>query len=166
VRAGHYHLIAIAVVALAQSGCGTIHNLMADPGDSPIARSTLMSGGPGVCAPFGGVARSALLGFGGTPAGLGVVIDSGIGIVSAGDPNEGFTRLGAGLRLAGAGLIAIADTPLSLAGDVATWPIAYAREKQHPWATWWSSDPGISRLLIGSPITTNDKKSDEAQRIQ
>jgi uncharacterized protein YceK len=167
VRSTRYQLIAIAIIALAQSGCGTMHNLMADPdGEPPDAPRVMMFGGPGICMPFGGVARSALLGFGGTPLGVSTAIGSGVGIVSGEDPKEGFTRIGLGMRMAGAGLIAIADTPLSLAGDLVTWPIAYAREKRHPWATWWSSDPGIGRLLFGAAPTTDDQKTRKDQASQ
>jgi hypothetical protein len=161
VGVSRYHLIAISLIALAQSGCGTMHNLMAPPeGDRSQPREIGLADGPGICVPFGGVMRSAVLGFCGTPFGVSTVIASGIDLVGGGDPKQ-FEHMGAGMRLAGAGLIAIADTPLSLVGDLATWPLAYARETQQPWATWWKSEPGscpIHRMFVGSSSKEEDKK--------
>jgi hypothetical protein len=128
----------LAFVFLALTGCGTFHNLK----DAP--NGTLFMG-TGCCYPFGGVGRSALLAGLGTPMGLGMVINGDIAITE-GDFGPGFQQVGEGLLLTSAGLLAIADTPLSLAGDLLTFPIAYARSKEYPWATWWGEpftrDPG------------------------
>jgi hypothetical protein len=159
VSAVRFHLVAIAVIALAQSGCGTMHNLMAHPKNEPREEPYEgLGSGPGDCVPFGGVARSAVLGFFGTPTGISVMIGEGIGIVEGDDTALALQRIGNGMMLAAAGLIAIADTPLSLAGDVVTWPVANARETQQPWATWWRTDPGVSRILFGAASPRDDKK--------
>jgi hypothetical protein len=63
-------------------------------------------------------------------------------IRGAGD-DEAPGQIGGGLMLAGAGLIAIADTPVSLVGDILTLPIAYARHQEYPWATWWGNAHGV-----------------------
>jgi uncharacterized protein YceK len=115
--------LTIALVCL-HSGCGTIFNLTdpPPPGNPGI--------GPTTCFPFGGVTRSAALG------GCGLVFGTVGGIAEAG--NGGL--LG-GAQLAGVGALAVLDTPLSLAGDIITFPIAYARWQGAPWATWWGEQP-------------------------
>ncbi len=75
----------------------------------------------------------------GIPSGA-VGIVSGNIAIAQGDFGPGFTEVGQGLLLTGAGVIAIVDTPLSLAGDIVTLPIAYARSKEHRWATWWGEE--------------------------
>ena len=50
---------------------------------------------------------------------------------------SGFQQIGYGMFLTSAGLVAIADSPLSLAGDILTLPVAYARANEYSWATWW-----------------------------
>jgi hypothetical protein len=122
-------IIVLAFVVLAVTGCGTFHNLK----DSPKGPLYV---GTGCCYPFGGVTRSGLLAVMGPPSGLAEVV-SGNMAISQGEFGDGFQQIGQGLYLASAGLIAIADTPLSLAGDILTFPIAYARSKEYPWATWW-----------------------------
>jgi uncharacterized protein YceK len=102
------------------AGCGTVHNLNAPPRtDTPMG---LTSMGPSTCFPFGGVARSGLQGCFGPPFGIATMV-------------EGDVIKGGGVF--GLGLLAWADIPLSLAGDVLTLPIAYARSNGEPWATWW-----------------------------
>jgi hypothetical protein len=45
-----------------------------------------------------------------------------------------------GLLMMGGGVLAwTVDAPLSLVGDLATYPIAAARSRQEPWATWWGA---------------------------
>src|SRR5262245_55310367 len=65
--------------------------------------------GTSECSPFGGVTRSAGL----AVCGLGSGEALGIGV----------------------GLVGLVDTPLSLAGDVVTLPIALARHQGASWAT-------------------------------
>jgi hypothetical protein len=122
-------IIFLAFVVLAVTGCGTFYNLE----DSPKGPLFV---GTGCCYPFGGVTRSGLLAVMGPPAGLAGVV-SGNMAISQGEFGDGFQQIGQGLFLTSAGLIAIADTPLSLAGDILTFPIAYARSKEYSWATWW-----------------------------
>jgi hypothetical protein len=119
----------LTLVLLALTGCGTFHNLK----DSPNGPMFI---GTGRCYPFGGVSRSGLLAVMGPPAGLCQVVGGNIAVCQ-GDFGTGFQQVGDGLFLTSAGLIAIADTPLSLAGDILTFPIAYARSREYSWATWW-----------------------------
>jgi hypothetical protein len=73
-----------------------------------------------------------LLAEGGTAAGTLRILDSS---------NPGDVEAGA--KLTGLGILAILDTPCSLVADVATAPIAFARQHEYPWATWWEfSDAG------------------------
>ncbi|MBM3994576.1 MAG: hypothetical protein FJ303_10555 [Planctomycetes bacterium] len=130
-------VIGISLVVAALSGCGSIHNLDAPAG--PAEKLSPGIGPPGICVPFGGVARSALLGVVGVPLGIGQV-GHGIALIVTGDVREGFTTIGNGLWLTGVGVVALADTPVSLAGDLVTWPLAYARSQQHPWASWQGAD--------------------------
>jgi uncharacterized protein YceK len=113
-------LFAAALVAL-QGGCGTIVNLTSPP------PSRAMGGiGPTACTPFGGVTRSGMLG--------GFLV--AWGLVSGWDEvGQGGLLMGAGL--AGVGTVALLDAPLSLAGDILTLPVAYARQQGAGWATWW-----------------------------
>jgi uncharacterized protein YceK len=119
----------LALIPLALTGCGTVHNLK----DSPNGPMFI---GTGRCYPFGGVTRSSLLAVMGPPFGLGETIKGDIAICR-GDFDSGFDQVGNGLFLTAAGLGAIIDTPLSLVGDILTFPIAYARSKEYAWATWW-----------------------------
>jgi hypothetical protein len=47
------------------------------------------------------------------------------------------------------------DTPLSLMADVLTWPIAQARQRKEPWATWWGDQdpesPPMQRPATAEP---------------
>jgi uncharacterized protein YceK len=124
-----FQLSYLMLVLFAQTGCGTLVNLW-DPPKGPQMLGT------GCCYPFGGVTRSGYLAGGGPIVGVGEVISGNVTLCK-GEFGTGFEEIGAGLFLFSAGLVAIADTPLSLVGDVLTWPIAYAREKEYPWATWW-----------------------------
>src|SRR5262245_58173802 len=119
----------------ASAGCGTMHNLFAPPEGLPGTIS--LPSGVGRCVPFGGVGRSALLAMIGPVGGSVGVIDGDTKLVRGESLKDRMATIGAGLWLAGCGLGAIVDTPLSLAGDIVTFPIAYARYKHHPWATWW-----------------------------
>jgi hypothetical protein len=53
------------------------------------------------------------------------------------NPPEGIVY-GTGFAAAGLWSLAV-DAPLSLVGDVVTFPIAYARSQRAPWAMWWGS---------------------------
>src|SRR5262249_47753736 len=109
-------LLAVALVA-SQTGCGTMVNLTSPPPSQ--AEGGI---GPTACTPFGGVTRSALLG--------GFCLTCGV----AGAVED----IGQGTAVTGIGAFALLiDTPLSLAGDVVTLPIAFARSQEAPWATWW-----------------------------
>lgn len=128
-RASRIAVFLIAITSLA--GCGTIHNLK----DPDPANGTMFIGG-GVCYPMGGCTRSGLLALIGTPMGMVQVIQGNVDI-ARGEFATGFEQVGSGLMLTGTGLGAIVDTPLSLAGDIVTYPLAYGRYHRYPWATWW-----------------------------
>ena len=125
-RALHFGMLVLLVTTV---GCGTFHNLK-DPPNGPNFVGT------GSCYPFGGVVRSGLLGVIRPPSGVATVIGGNIAIAK-GDFGPGFKQVGYGTYLTAAGLIAIVDCPLSLAGDIVTFPIAYARSNDYSWATWW-----------------------------
>jgi hypothetical protein len=77
-----------------------------------------------------------LLAFVGTPGGLCGAIGGDISICQ-GDFGPGFEEVGQGMGMTALGLVAIADMPLSLAGDILTLPVVYARSHEYWWATWW-----------------------------
>ncbi len=131
----------LALVLLGLTGCGTFHNLK----DSPNGPLFL---GTGCCYPFGGVTRSGVLAVMGPPCGLSGIMDGNIAITK-GEFDSGFQQIGHGIFLTSAGLVAIADVPLSLAGDILTYPIAYARTKEYPWATWWGEK---SITILSTPM--------------
>ena len=114
-------LMGTAFAALAGlAGCGTVHNLKSP---STVDPSAITMGLPCTCTPFGGVLRSGMLGLGGTQVGgasilFGDISDSSVSLLAL-------------------GILAWPDVPLSLVGDVITYPVAYARSKGEPWATWW-----------------------------
>lgn len=154
--------LAVALLVASSAGCGTMHNLFAPP--DPVPGPPYIGSGPGICVPFGGVARSALLGTAGPLIGPGQVIWGGIKVFG-GDPlEEGVKQIGGGLWFTACGLAAIVDTPVSLVGDIATFPIAYARHKHHPWATWWGTESN-GHCLLGRlwPGTSYDEKKTEEQ---
>src|SRR5262249_12229058 len=119
----------LTLTLFATSGCGTLFNLTAPPKGMPCI-------GPSTCFPLGGLTPSTFCGLCGPPAGLGGMVYGDI-LVVTGQFKEGFQTLGISAAYAGAGFIALADIPLSLGGDLVTFPIAYARYKEYPWATWW-----------------------------
>lgn len=138
-------LMGIAFAALAGlTGCGTVHNLKSP---STVDPSAMTMGLPCTCTPFGGVLRSGMLGFGGTQVGgasilFGDISDSSVSLLAL-------------------GILAWPDVPLSLVGDVVTFPVAYARSKGEPWATWWgeSSPTGEKKTApvvetASSPVAT------------
>jgi uncharacterized protein YceK len=118
-------LLAAALVAFS-GGCGTVVNLTSPP--PSLAPPGI---GPTACTPFGGAARSGLLGGFCVPCGL-----------LGGWQEIGQGGLLQGAWMTGVGVVALLDTPLSLAGDVVTLPIAYARQQGAPWATWWGDQGG------------------------
>jgi hypothetical protein len=126
-RSSQFGFVALALLAL--TGCGTFQNLY-DPPNGPLFMGT------GSCHPFGGVARSGLFAVVGPSWGLGEIISGDMAICQA-EFGPGFQQIGHGIWMTSASLVAVADTPLSLAGDILTFPIAYARSKEFPWATWW-----------------------------
>jgi hypothetical protein len=126
------------------TGCGTFHNLK----DSPNGPMYI---GTGKCYPFGGVTRSTLLAVMGPPVGMCDVINGNC-VIYRGDLGPGFEQIGQGMVLTTAGLAAIVDVPLSLAGDVLTLPVVYARSRGYPWATWWG-EQGFS-IPTSQPETT------------
>jgi hypothetical protein len=119
----------LTVILLAFTGCGTLHNLQDRP-NSPTFFGT------GSCYPFGGVVRSFLLAGLGTQGGVAQVIEGDLAFCQ-GEFSSGLEQIGNGMLLTSAGLGAVVDCPLSLAGDILTFPIAYARSKEFAWATWW-----------------------------
>jgi hypothetical protein len=127
----------IGLGLLFATGCGTLHNLDAPPVAPPLKALGVCSG-QGCCLPFGGVARSGLFACG-VPVGISAVVQGELSLLRGDDPKDGLRSIGSGMLLTGAGLVALADTPISLAGDLVTWPVAYARQHEQPWATWWQS---------------------------
>jgi hypothetical protein len=141
-RKSHLQVALMGVMTCASAGCGTLHNLDAP---SKLSEPRAAFAGPGTCVPFGGVARSGLLGWAGVTIGPWAVIDGDWELLK-GNASDGFEKIGNGLWLTGVGLVSLADTPVSLAADFVTWPIAHAREQQHPWATWWGSENDVCWL--------------------
>src|SRR3954453_22688115 len=97
----------VASLLAALAGCGTVANLAAPPTSTSGYRGM----GPTACEPFGGVERSLVFG----------------GVLLMGGP----------LAWPLSAAYVAVDTPLSLAGDVLTLPVIFARQSQAPWATWW-----------------------------
>ena len=128
------HLAILLLTICSSAGCGTMHNLFAPPEAVP---GPYIGSGPGRCGPFGGVARSAALGMVGPLVGPGEVIRGELTLLRDGEIKDGFTQMRNGLWFTACGLGALVDTPVSLVGDIATFPIAYAHKNHHPWATWW-----------------------------
>lgn len=110
-------------------GCGTISNL----NDPPMGPYFM---GCGKCSPFFGVTRSAVCAVAAPGAGI-VETINGCDSICRGEATEGFQQIGQGALCTSMGLLAIVETPLSLAGDIVTYPIARARAEERPWATWW-----------------------------
>jgi hypothetical protein len=127
-------LLFVAAIAALPTGCGTVVNLR-----SPPPAQAHPGIGPTACTPFGGVLRSGLLG------GFGLVCG-----VFGGWSEIGNGGLLQGAALAGMGVLAVADTPLSLVGDVVTLPIAAARAREAAWATWWG-DQGKKGATVQTP---------------
>jgi hypothetical protein len=138
-RSYGYYMIVASLICVAQVGCGTLHNLHAPPVEQRGFDGTLGSGS-GICVPFGGVARSGLMGLVYAPAGISELINGELGIIQRDSASEGIARIGNGMVMTATGLVALMDTPLSLAGDVVSLPIAIARHQEQPWATWWGKD--------------------------
>ena len=88
------------------------------------------------------------------PMGVYSVVGGGVMIPCGYDVKESFKVIGDGLWFTGFGIGAIVDVPLSLIGDVLTWPIAYARRNRHPWATWWGDQGGGPPDVSTSPPET------------
>lgn len=125
---------------MSHAGCGTFTNLTAPPaGKAPPGIATN-------CAPLGGTFRSLFVG--------GAFVGQGLGEMT--EVGKGGILKGSGKVLAGTYLVAV-DTPLSLVGDVVTFPIAQARYEDRPWATWWG-DPGRSRESMILPVAAESKE--------
>jgi hypothetical protein len=120
-------LLIIAILGLVVSGCGTFMNLKSAPPE--VAGPCIVC--ETECVPFGGTIRSGLLAVVGTECGAAGLITGAGSHVSTLDA-AGLFGLGVG---------ALIDTPISFAGDIITLPVAIARWKNVPWATWWG-DPG------------------------
>jgi hypothetical protein len=111
------------------------------------------------------VTRTALLAGIGTQAGIADVVCGNIAILN-GELGPGFEQIGSGALLTSTGLLALVDTPLSLAGDLLTFPIAYARSQEYSWATWWGEE---SLDVAATPVPvrqedTDGHVGDDAQR--
>lgn len=133
----------VAAFVSATAGCGTCANLTAPPPE----RAPSLSIGITDCRTFGGVGRSL---FGG-------VVCTAFGPLSHSDEiGRGGLVKGAGTTLGGIYLLVI-DTPLSLVGDIVTYPIARARRDQEPWALSWgdlgSDDPLAWRRAVDGVTT-------------
>jgi uncharacterized protein YceK len=112
-------------------GCGTINNLEAPPPPGPPS-----FGIPTSCFPLGGIARTGLLAVAGPQLGVGWILEG---------------RILEGGGLFGLGVLAWVDIPFSLVGDVVTLPLAYARSKGEPCATWW----GKQEVMVRRPTATD-----------
>jgi hypothetical protein len=147
----------LALALLALTGCGTFNNLQ----DSP---NGLMFIGTGCCYPFGGVVRSGLLAFWGTLGGLDGLINGDIAI-SQGEFGPGFQQIGDSMGWTSICLGALADMPLSLAGDILTLPVVYARSHEYWWATWWGKEsmPMPERQFAPAPEEGNKKLDAEIE---
>ena len=99
------------------AGCGTVHNLNAPR--LPVCTQDDMT----TCVPFGGVMRTGSLALYGELLGVSYLLDD---------------KVAEGGKFFALGVLAWVDIPLSLAGDVVTFPVAYARSKGEPWASWWN----------------------------
>jgi hypothetical protein len=111
-------LAAFAVSAFA--GCGTLVNLMSRPGHAD--GEPYVAGTPEAsCTVFGGAELSAGYAMSGYL--------KGAMCLSNGDP--------AGLAMVAIGTAAMVDANISLVGDIVTLPVAYARQQNLPWASWW-----------------------------
>jgi hypothetical protein len=146
--------VPLAFLLLAVTGCGTVTNLMDPP------HGTLFMGA-GECYPFGGVVRSGVLTVMGPPFALGMAIDGDTAICQ-GEYEKGFQQLGNSLYLTFLALEAIPDLPLSVAGDVLTFPLAYARGKEYPWATWWGQKSYWPAAAPTGPDPEGDDKRADA----
>jgi hypothetical protein len=134
----------ILLLVPSQTGCGTMCNLHAPPpaeGDSV---------GRGNCMPFGGFGRSMTMSAG-VPIGIYMICDSEVRLVRGEDPEEKLKTIGLCTLMTGAGLVAIADVPVSLAGDIVTLPLAQARLHREPWATWWGDQAKKRRVADPEP---------------
>jgi hypothetical protein len=113
-------LLLSAALACGPGGCGTATNLWSPPESLPTT-------GPTTCYPFGGITRSVFVG--------GLMVAEGLDHAVNNLGNGGLVTA-AGMTVAGTLVFAV-DGPLSLAGDLLTLPVAYARSEKAPWATWW-----------------------------
>jgi hypothetical protein len=113
-----------------------------------------MMDGTGVCVPFGGVGRSALLGLVGTPIFASQLVIVPLNQIRGEDTKAALAIMGNSVYCTGLGLIAIADVPVSLAGDLLTLPLAYARHQQQPWAMWPCRD--IVSYWVWAPFAQGD----------
>lgn len=134
--------ILFGMMAFCNAGCGTLVNLNAPPPDKAPPQCMV----PASCTPFGGVLRSGMGGIFLPVIGLASVPSDEIG--------KGGIIKGAAVSVAGVYML-IVDTPMSLVGDVITFPLACARSNGQPWALIWGdqgSDYPHHRFMQG--ITT------------
>ncbi len=141
-----------ATLACLPGGCGTIHNLKAPP------QPCLPAMYPTTCFPFGGVTRSAMLGYAGTVIG-GFSVGGAVVTMKSEEilPAAGLMGLGLG---------ALVDTPLSLVGDIVTLPIAYARSKGARWATWWGETCTCPETPASTNTITENFQTTEPQQVE
>jgi uncharacterized protein YceK len=143
--------VLLALLVCLASGCGTLVNLWAPPGNEWTPPQTMM---PATCRPFGGTARSLLVG--GMPAvcGIEVVTEGGL---------QGWLY---GPALTGAGLVVlVTELPLSFLGDVATLPIVHARQRGEPWAIWWGEQAAKPRDPVeAAPTPTPETPGADADQ--
>jgi hypothetical protein len=132
------------------AGCGTFHNLKSQPDGQSYM-------GFGECRPFNGVIQSTVAACILPPAGLSKVIE-GDKAVFKGDFDKGFDKIGDGLYCLSIGVLAWPDMPLSLCGDIVTYPLAYARSKQYPWALKWGDKSDDSKKSMPSESETNKEE--------
>jgi hypothetical protein len=130
-------LLLTAALACGVGGCGTAVNLWSPP-------ECCQGMGPTTCFAFGGVTRSAMLG----------------GFMLVGGPCTAVEEFGQSGLVTGAGMtalgaLALVDVPLSLAGDLVTLPVAYARSRNMPWATWWG-EQSQGPLTPPAPSTSTE----------
>lgn len=128
-------LLFVLGLACLQGGCGTFLNLTAPPTSPQLICGPAP---PSSCVPLGGTFRSAMCG------GYYLIVGMGAAVEEFG---HGGLLKGAGMT--GVGLAAlVVDTPLSFLGDLATLPIASARQQGEPWATWWGQQAALKREAV------------------
>ncbi len=117
-------LLALAVLALGNAGCGTVMNLSTPP--TPVKdKETGEITEPSYV--FGGVRHSVEVGVGGVAGGTMFLCTSPFFLIV---PPMSALTAGTGAGLFACGVVSLINVPFSLAGDVVTLPLALHREQE------------------------------------